>query len=198
MERPSKSPPPLSPNDLSPNDLPDNLPAGLPTNRPDELPKDLPEEHSSNPFLTLQSRYLVLGTYLVASVVVGLGYAYLGQLELLPWQWEDPISMPVLSIAIWTVLVVVIVWASREHGLRLGKLFGLKIPRFSAFYAGLLVVSLLIFSMGCFSVVFYFLSLAFPRYAAQMLETDLMLGGGNSSFPQLYDGLMLFLLLVYS
>ncbi|MEL6160680.1 MAG: CPBP family intramembrane glutamic endopeptidase [Cyanobacteria bacterium J06554_11] len=217
MERPSESPPPLSSNkqpgeliDKQPNERPNQ-----PTSKPSgdlsgeysgEYSGDLAAKqsagasarHSLNPFLTLQSRYLVLGTYLVASVVVGLGYAYLGQLELLPWRWEDPISMPVLSIAIWTVLVAVIVWASREHGLQLSHLFGLKIPRFSVFYAGLLVVSLLIFSMGCFSVVFYFLSLSFPNYAAQMLETDLMLGGGNSSLPQLYDVLMLFLLLVYA
>ncbi|MGB3292043.1 MAG: CPBP family intramembrane glutamic endopeptidase, partial [Phormidesmis sp.] len=63
---------------------------------------------------------------------------------------------------------------------------------------GLLVFGLLIFSLGSFSVVFYLLSLGFPDYAARILETNLLLGNGNSRYPQLYDGLMLFLLLVYA
>ena len=83
-------------------------------------------------------------------------------------------------------------WTSWEQGLRFNQLFGRKVPRFSALYAVLLVASLLIFSMGSFSVVFYVLSLGFPDYAAQLLETDLMLGGGNSEYTQLYDGLMYF------
>jgi len=163
-----------------------------------DRPTALPPDVHSNPFSLLQTRYLVLGTYLIASAIVGFGYAFLGRYNILPWDWEDPISMPILSIGIWAVLVGVILWAGREYGLQLPRLFGRKIPRFSIFYAGLLVLSLLIFSMGSFSVVFYVLSFTFPTYAAQVLESDLMLGGGNSSYPQLYDGLMLFLLVVYA
>lgn len=163
-----------------------------------DRPTALPPDIHKNPFSMLQTRYLVLGTYLVASMIVGLGYAFLIQYNILPWDQDDPISMPVFSIAIWSLVVAVVLWAGHEYGLQLSQLFGKKIPQFSLFYAGLLVVSLLIFSMGSFSVVFYLLSLTFPAYAAQILETDLMLGGGNSSYPQLYDALMLFLLVVYA
>lgn len=154
-----------------------------------------------NPFLTLQSRYLVLGTYVVASVVLGLVYGVLAEVSVLPKLDEDSISMPILSIAIWTVLAGVILWVGNGQGLKLRHIFGRfwqRLPRFSLLYVGLLIASLLIFSLGSFSVVFYFLSLGFPDYAADILETDLMLGGGNTLYPQLYDALMLFLLVVYA
>ncbi|MEL6351687.1 MAG: CPBP family intramembrane glutamic endopeptidase [Cyanobacteria bacterium J06627_28] len=152
----------------------------------------------SNPFLVLQSRYLVLGTYVIVSGVVGFGYAFLGQAGLLPWRWTDPIAMPVQSIVIWTVLVLVIVSMSRDYDLNLHQVFGRERPRFSILYGLLLVASLLLFSMGSFSVLLYVLSLSFPDYAAKILETDLMPGGGNSSYPQLYNALMMCLLLVYA
>ncbi|MEL7331315.1 MAG: CPBP family intramembrane glutamic endopeptidase [Cyanobacteria bacterium J06560_2] len=151
-----------------------------------------------NPFSTLQSRYLVLGTYLMASVAVGLGYAYLGEYQLLPWPWDDPLSMPVLSIAIWMVVVGVIVGASKEQGLRFSYLFGRRFPKFSWAYALLLVLSLLMFSMGSFSVVFYMVSLLAPEWSAQMLESDLIISGASSAFPQLHSTLMIFLLVVYA
>ncbi len=152
----------------------------------------------SNPFLALKSRYLILGTYLIASITVGIVYGQLGELALLPWLRDDPISMPILSILVWTVLGGVILWVGRQRGLHVSYLFGQHSPQFSLRYAGLLVASLLVFSLGSFSVVFYLVSLGFPGYAAQTLETNMMLGGGNSGYPQLYDALMLFLLIVYA
>ncbi|MGI8934299.1 MAG: CPBP family intramembrane glutamic endopeptidase [Phormidesmis sp.] len=151
-----------------------------------------------NPFLRLKSRYLILGTYLIASIAIGIAYAQLGERALLPWLKDDPISMPILSISVWTVLGGIVLWAGRRQGLNIGPLFGQHSPQFSLRYAGLLVVSLLVFSLGSFSVVFYLVSLGFPGYAAQTLETNMMLGGGNSSYPQLYDVLMLFLLVIYA
>ncbi|MGB7247349.1 MAG: type II CAAX endopeptidase family protein [Phormidesmis sp.] len=154
-----------------------------------------------NPFLTLQSRYLVLGTYLIASVVLGLAYGILGEASLLPRLEDDPISMPILSIAVWTVLAGIILFVGRTRGVNLRYLFGRvsrQLPHISLPSVGLLIASLLIFSLGSFSVVVYFLSLSFPSYAAKMLESNIMLGGGNSSYPQLYDALMLFLLLLYA
>ncbi len=151
-----------------------------------------------NPFLALQSRYLVLGTYLVASVAVGLGYAYLGEYRLLPWRWQDPLSQPVLSIAIWLAVVGVLIGVGHRYGLRPAYVFGRSWPKFSWLYAGVLVFSLLLFSMGSFSVVFYVLSSISPARAAQMLATDLMLEGSSSQYPQLYEALMLFLLVIYA
>lgn len=151
---------------------------------------------SVNPFLTLQSRYWVLGTYLLVSTAAGVLYGLLKNQHRLPQRLDDPISTPILSIAVLTVLAGVILAVGRDRGLSIGYLFGRRSPRFSLPYAGLLVASLLVFSLGSFSVVFYFLSLGFPDYAAQTLETNQMLGGGDSRYPQLYDGLMLLVLLV--
>jgi uncharacterized protein len=164
---------------------------------------------SANPFLTLQSRYWVLGTYLLVSTAVGLLYGLLKNLHRLPQQLDDPISTPILSITVLTVLAGVILAVGRDRGLSVNYLFGRQSRavdqavnqaanrgRISLFYAGLLVASLLIFSLGSFSVVFYFLSLGFPDYAARILETNQMLGGGDSRYPQLYDQLMLLVLLV--
>ena len=154
---------------------------------------------STNPFLSLQSRYLVLGAYLISSVAVGLGYAYLGQYQLLPWAWDDPLSMPVLSIAIWLVVVGTILSVGQGHGLRVGHVFGRRLPQnFSWSYVLLLVISVLMFSMGSFSVVFYLVSVLAPEQAAKMLETDLVLSGEGSGFPQFYSGLMIFLLVVFA
>ena len=155
-------------------------------------------EASSNPFLKLQSRYLILGTYLIASFAVGLVYAYVAQFGLLPWPFEDPISQPILSIAIWLVLVLVVVWAGREEGLKFQQVFGPKAAKISPVYAGLLVCSLLLFSMGSFSVAFYFISWGFPERAAEILQTDLIVGSNSSEYPQLYDALMLFLPVVFA
>ena len=151
-----------------------------------------------NPFLTLRSRYLVLGTYVVASLGIGLGYAYLGMRQLLPWDRSDPLSVPVLSIAIWTAVLAVVWREGRRQALKVRHLFGQGMPQFSLPYAAMLVVSALIFSLGSFSVIFYLLSLTFPDYAAQILESDLLGGGQDSQYPQLYNALMLFLLLVYA
>lgn len=152
----------------------------------------------TNPFLMLKSRYLVLCAYIVASFVIGLGYAYLGAFQLLPWNEDDPLSVPVLSIAIWTVLLAIVGRESYRKNLDIQALFGDRTPRFSLSYAVMLVASALIFSLGSFSVVFYFLSLGFPDYAAQILESDLLSGGADSQYPQLYSALMLFLLVIYA
>ncbi len=151
-----------------------------------------------NPFSMLQSRYLVLGTYLISSVVIGVGYAYLSRYQLLPWRWEDPLSLPVLSMATWIAVVSTIVWVGHRYGLRLAYVFGQRWPKFSGPYATVLVLSLLLFSMGSFSVVFYLVSLVAPAQAAQMLETDLTLVGSDSQYPQLYEAMMVFLLVVYA
>lgn len=167
------------------------------TKQPPKLSQGIAET-PRNPFHKLQSRYLILGTYLIASVAVGVIYAYMGRLSLLPWPFEDPISQPILSIAIWLVLVAVIVWAGREEGLKFQQVFGPTAPKISPVYAVLLVCSLLLFSMGSFSVVFYFISWGFPERAAEILRTDLIVGSNSSTYPQLYDSLMLFLPVVFA
>ena len=151
-----------------------------------------------HPFLTLKSRYWVLVTFLIASIAVGVLYGVLETLQLLPSRAADPISAPIITIAVWTVVAGAVLLGGRRQGLQVAFLFGRRRPPFSFFHAGLLVFGLLLFSLGSFSVVFYLLSLSFPDYAAQILETNLLLGEDGSRYPQLYDGLMLFLLLVYA
>ncbi|MEM9947424.1 MAG: type II CAAX endopeptidase family protein [Cyanobacteria bacterium P01_D01_bin.36] len=162
--------------------------------RPDSLPNSPPglPAASLNPFFKLKSRYLILGTYIIASLAVGLAYGSLGQFGLLPWAFEDPISRPILDISIWIVLVSVVVLAGKEEGLKFKRIFGPNWANISPLHAGLLVLSLLLFSMGSFSVVFYIISSGFPELATQMLRTDLMVGANNSEYPQLYDALLFF------
>ena len=158
------------------------------------------------------------------SGAVGALYRLLELFSLLPNRQEDAIATPIMTIAVWTLLAGVIGWEGTRQGLRVQPLFGkfwrfwrlsqIKQPkpplpsplkgqhpsqiRLSLLHAGLLVMSLLIFSLGSFSIIFYGLSLFFPDYAAQVLDSDLMPGSEESRFPALYDALVIFLLIVYA
>ncbi|MGC1309695.1 MAG: type II CAAX endopeptidase family protein [Phormidesmis sp.] len=149
-----------------------------------------------NPFFNLQSRYLVLGTFLIASFVVGGLYGILESWQIL--SADDPIASVILTIAILTAITGAILWAGQRQGLELGFLFGVGLPRFPMAYAGILVISLLVFSLGISSVSFYLLSLGFPQHVAQLLEDNSLLIGAESGYPQLYNMLTLLLLLVYA
>jgi uncharacterized protein len=151
-----------------------------------------------NPFTSLQSRYLVFGTFFVASLLVASLYALLARWQLLPGVAADPISTPISTIAVLTAMGGIILWVGRDQGLKLKDLFGPRSPRFSIAYAALLVASLLLFSLGISSIVFYILSLSFPEYVNQLLTQNVLINGSNSLYPQLYDNLMLFSLLIYS
>lgn len=146
---------------------------------------------STNPFSILQSRYLILGTFLLASIATGQIYGYLARWQLLPWPWDDPISQPIFSIAIALVQTAVIIWASRDYKLDLSRLFKPWPKSFSATYTVLLVFSLLLFSMGSFLVVFYPIATVLPDYALGMLRV-----AGKAQYPQTYKALSLFVSLV--
>ncbi|MGB3299434.1 MAG: type II CAAX endopeptidase family protein [Phormidesmis sp.] len=158
----------------------------------------MPSSFASNPFLKIKSRYLVLGTFLVASLAIGSLYALLAQWQWLPLSGDDPISTPILTIGVLTVMGSVVLWVGQGQGLKVACLFGRRSPRFSVVYGLLLVASLLLFSLGISSVVFYLLSLVFPGYVAQVLQSNTLLSGENGLYPQMYDSLMLFLLLIYA
>lgn len=95
---------------------------------------------------------------MVASLAVGSLYALLAKWQLLPTSGEDPISNPILTIGVLTVMGGVILWVGRGQGLKADPLFGQMFGRgglqFSIFYGLLLVASLLLFSLGISSVVF--------------------------------------------
>ncbi len=198
---------------ISPSNSSENSPPNPPLNPP-----------LKNPFTTFQSRYWVLAAFLVVSAAVGALYSLLEFFSLLPNRQEDALATPIMTIAVWTLLASVIGWEGTRQGLKVQPLFGRfwrfwrfgqrnrskeqlqgqsksQSPpqaRLSLLYAGLLVMSLLIFSLGSFSIIFYGLSLFFPDYAAQLLDSDLMPGSGDSRYPDLYDALMIFLLIVYA
>lgn len=156
-----------------------------------------PPTAQNNPFLRLKARSVVIGAYVIATLIVGLGYGLLARAGLVPAVGEDPIAMPLLNSLIFLAMAGVVLRAGMAQGLKFRCLFGpQRLPKFSWFYAGLLVASLIIFSLGSFSVFFYLLSLIFPEYAMKVLVNTDILGGSGSRYPQLYDGIMLFLLLV--
>ncbi|MEO0888206.1 MAG: type II CAAX endopeptidase family protein [Cyanobacteria bacterium J06648_10] len=146
---------------------------------------------STNPFSIVQSRYLILGTFLLASIAVGWIHGYLQNLQLLPWPKDDPIAIPVLAIAIDLVQAGVIIWASRDYRIKLSGVFGPWPPTFSLPYAVLLVCSLLLFSLGSFLVLLRLVSISFPDYAMRMLQT-----AGDTRYPNLYGWLILFRTLI--
>ncbi|KPQ36736.1 MAG: putative metal-dependent membrane protease [Phormidesmis priestleyi Ana] len=134
----------------------------------------------------------------MASLLMGIVYSLLAEWRVLPSAGSDPILTPISTISILTIMVVVILWVGQLQGLKINRLFGRRAPRFSIFYAVLLVASLLLFSLGIPAIIFYFLSLFSPGYVAQLLEISVTLSGTDSMYPQLYERLMLFLLLIYA
>ena len=106
--------------------------------------------------------------------------------------------MPVLHISVLSVMAIAIVGLGQRKGLKVRYLFGQQRPKFSIPYALVLVLSLLLFSLGISSLFFYLLSLGFPDYVNQLLESSTLLANNSSAYPQLYEALMLFLLLVYA
>ena len=150
---------------------------------------------AENPFLRLKSRYLVFATFLGVNLVVVLPFLVVSEAGLLP-DAIDPAAVMALDIFIRCAFALIILWVLRGEGVELRPLFGAKRSRFSVVYGLCLVLSLLIFSMGSFSIFFYLVSLAFPNYATQILENASVLESVDSQFPQLYNGLMLLLVIL--
>ena len=152
-----------------------------------------------NPFLRLKSRYLVFATALGVNLVVALPLFVMGEAGWLP-DAIDPAIITALEIGVRGAIALVILWIVRDEGLVLkhlfGQLLGQRHPRFSILYGLILVLSLLIFSLGSFSLFFALAALALPDYAEQILQTASVLEGAQGQFPQLSNVLMLTLVLV--
>lgn len=174
--------------------MPDRLPACPPNRLP--VTVNVPE----NPFLRLQSRYLVFATFLAVNLIILLPFWTIEQAGLLP-DAVDPMVGTILEIISRGVIAAVVLWVLRSEGVRLKQLFGpgllrSKVPHFSIAYGLVLVLSLLMFSLGIASIFFYLVSLAFPSYAALLLENTSILEGIESRFPGLYNGLVGLLVIV--
>ncbi len=171
----------------------------IPANSPANLSSPLSPSSSfrPNPFVTLKSRYLVLGTFVMATLLLfGLFYI-LGAWQLLPMAGEDPLLSWVSTLAIYTLMSGVILWEGWAQGLKLKFLLG-GWRHLSIFYTLLLVASLLLFLLGIRSVLLYLLSLGFPGYVSDLLNQTFPLSGADSLYPRLYNALMIFVLLVYA
>lgn len=149
----------------------------------------------NNPFLRLKSRYLVFATALAVNLVVTLPFLAISEAGFLP-NGVDPAVTTMLDMGVRGAIAAIILWVISSEGVVLKHLFGAKLPRLSILYGACLVFSLLIFSLGSFSIFFYLASSAFPDYATQILENASVLEDATSQFPYVYRGLMLLLVVV--
>ena len=160
------------------------------------------EVETKNPFLRLKSRYLVFATALGVNSVVALPLFVVGEAGWLP-EAIDPAVITALEIGVRCAIAAIILWIVREEGLVLKHLFGPvfkpifthRRPRFSILYGLILVLSLLVFSLGSFSLFFALAALALPDYAAQILQSASVLEEAQGQFPYLSHALMLILVL---
>ncbi len=150
---------------------------------------------SENPFLALKAR-LVLLIFLAISLTMALVFSILGALELMPFQGGDPILAPILYSLVFSGLCLSIVAAARRSPIRLAALFG-PWPRQLAWVQLLwLVVGVFLFSQGAFQVSYLGLSLVAPGWVEATLHQSLLLSPDQVATPGLYNGLVLFSVVV--
>ncbi|WP_035988780.1 CPBP family intramembrane glutamic endopeptidase [Leptolyngbya sp. KIOST-1] len=148
-----------------------------------------------NPFLALKARQVVVMFFMI-SAGLALVFSTLGTLELLPLQGDDPILAPILYSLIFVGLCGAILLTSRRSPLRLAALLG-PIPRHLAWMQLLwLVLGLFLFSLGAFQVSYLGLSVVAPGLVEATLRQSLLLSVDQATAPGLYNGLMLFSVLV--
>ena len=87
-------------------------------------PSHHPPNAPANPFAFLKTRYLILGTFVLASLFIGAAYGLLSVARLLPWALNDPLSNPIFTLAVLTAVAGAIVGVGRLEGLKLKQLFG--------------------------------------------------------------------------
>jgi membrane protease YdiL (CAAX protease family) len=150
---------------------------------------------SENPFLALKAR-LVLLIFLAISLTMALVFSILGALELMPLQGGDPILAPILYSLVFSGLCLSIVAAARRSPIHLAALFG-PWPRQLAWVQLLwLVVGVFLFSQGAFQVSYLGLSLVAPGWVEATLHQSLLLSPDQVTAPGLYNGLVLFSVVV--
>lgn len=149
----------------------------------------------NNPFLALKAR-LVVAAFFAISTGLALVFGTLGALELLPLEGDDPILAPILYSLIFLGLCGSILWTARRSPLNLAALLG-PWPRRLAWVQLLwLVVGVFLFSLGAFQVSYLGLSIVAPGLVEATLRQSLLLSADQATDPSLYNGLMLFSVLV--
>ncbi|MBD2109468.1 type II CAAX endopeptidase family protein [Nodosilinea sp. FACHB-13] len=151
----------------------------------------------NNPFLVLKAR-LVVATFFAIFIGWLMVLGTLGALELLPLEGDDPILAPILYSLIFLGLCGSILLAARRSGLplNLAALLG-SWPRRLAWVQLLwLVAGVFLFSLGAFQVSYLGLSVVAPGLVEATLRQSLLLSADQATDPSLYNGLMLFSVLV--
>ncbi|MBD1916141.1 MULTISPECIES: type II CAAX endopeptidase family protein [Cyanophyceae] len=149
----------------------------------------------NNPFLTLKARLVVVAFFAI-STSLALVFGTLGALELLPLEGDDPILAPILYSLIFLGLCGSILLAARRSPLHLPALLG-SWPRRLAWVQLLwLVVGVFLFLRGTFQVSYLGLSVVAPGLVEATLRQSLLLSAEQATEPSLYNGLMLFSVLL--
>lgn len=148
-----------------------------------------------HPFLVVKVRLVVL-LFLAIATGFSLIFGFLGALDLLPLQPEDPIVPPLLYSLIFVSLCGAILMGARRSPLRLRFLIGhwpqaIHWPSFI-----LLVCSVFLFSLGAFQVSYLALSWIAPGLVETTLQQSLVLSAGETAYPQLYTPVVIFSVLV--
>ncbi|MFH7244435.1 MAG: CPBP family intramembrane glutamic endopeptidase [Spirulina sp.] len=156
---------------------------------------DRPNYPVDNPFVTLKARWLLVGFFAI-SMGLGLGMIILGSLRLLPIQVGDPILAPVLYILVFTSLCGLIVTQRRFPTLHLQDLMGPPPWHLAWLQLLWLVVGVFLFSVGAFQVSYLGLSWVAPHLVEATLQQSRLLLADQSANPRLYNGLMLFSVVV--
>ncbi|MEM6256133.1 MAG: type II CAAX endopeptidase family protein [Cyanobacteria bacterium P01_D01_bin.156] len=147
------------------------------------------------PFDVLKFRTHVLITFCLSYFFVVTFYVVALYFGLLPWPLEDRLWQPINSMLIFGMMCATLLVAGQRAGLNLKKLFG-NPPRFPWGYGLLLLSSMFIFSLSSSLLLFYGVSLFAPGFVEARLSESLF--NVNTSAPQLYRYLMLFVAIIFA
>ncbi|WP_169617802.1 type II CAAX endopeptidase family protein [Nodosilinea sp. P-1105] len=148
-----------------------------------------------NPFIALKARLVVVVFFAIA-LGLALVFGTLGGLELIPWAADDPIFAPVLYSLVFSSLCLSIWLVSRRPPLRLSYLLGPWPHQLAWLQLLWLVVGVFLFSLGAFQLSYLALSLVAPTWVEASLQQSLLLSAEQAASPRLYNGLMLFSVVV--
>jgi len=148
-----------------------------------------------NPFIALKARLVVVVFFAIA-LGLALVFGTLGGLELIPWAADDPIFAPVLYSLVFSSLCLSIWLVSRRPPLRLSYLLGPWPHQLAWLQLLWLVVGVFLFSLGAFQLSYLALSLVAPTWVEASLQQSLLLSAEQAAAPRLYNGLMLFSVVV--
>ncbi|MEM9007234.1 MAG: CPBP family intramembrane glutamic endopeptidase [Cyanobacteria bacterium P01_F01_bin.86] len=142
----------------------------------------------------------VLGVFIGTSVLLNIGLAVaLNLSDTLGWSpinLTDPLLLLVLNQFVFGSCSLWVVWQYRRHNINLRSLFG-PWPAPSSWRALLgLWITLFIFSLGSFQVLYTLLSFWLPEWVNATLQESIFLGTGDTSIPWLYNTLIIVVLVI--